>query len=102
MGRLSSSRAKMSKFGLWKFAARFGFGAKQLQGGGAGTASAKAAKERLQVMIASRKLQENADLSSMQTELLTVVERYFKVNATDVSVTVRKDGPLEVFEMQVP
>merc|ERR1711907_273837 len=84
---------------MWnRIASRLGFGAATK----APAASARAAKERLQVMIASKRLHDNADLAHLQRELLAVVERHFSVKHADINVTVRKDGGLDVFELQVP
>lgn len=62
----------------------------------AGGASAVAAKERLQVMIASKKLHDNTDLREMQRELLAVVD--VSPNQSQLLVVLNDGGRAEILQ----
>lgn len=67
--------------------------------------SAKIAKERLQVIVATRHLSERLPLEridAMKQEVLAVVNRYIAgVQMDDVTISQRKENDVDVLEMNV-
>lgn len=67
--------------------------------------SAGVAKERLQIILAlerSDHSQTGPDyLTDLQHELVSVVSKYVKVNASDIKVHLERQDTLEVLEVKV-
>lgn len=62
------------------------------------------ARERLQIILSRERASNrlaHVDVSSMQKDLLKVVQKYIAVTTDEVTVSVKKDSGLDVFEMQV-
>ncbi|KNC54311.1 cell division topological specificity factor MinE [Thecamonas trahens ATCC 50062] len=77
----------------------------------ASAASAHVARDRLQIILAksrmdaSSSLTEAVDMAKMQEDLLAVVRKHLKtsydVATDDIVCNIRRDGSLEVFELQI-
>lgn len=80
-------------------ASKQGMGALQMS-----DASGVVAKERLQIILSRQRASarlSNVDIRKLQSELLKAVRQYIPVETDEVVISVRKDGSLDVFEMQV-
>ncbi len=71
--------------------------------GGKQKASASAAKERLQIIIArERHLVNGPDfMPALHQELIAVISKYVKVNPEDIKISLDKQGNLEVLDVNV-
>ncbi len=71
--------------------------------GGKQKASASAAKERLQIIIArERHLVNGPDfMPALHQELIAVISKYVKVNPEDSKISLDKQGNLEVLDVNV-
>lgn len=65
--------------------------------------SASAAKERLQIIIASERSGRGGYdfLPALREELIAVIAKYTKVNPADIKVSLDKQGNLEVLDVNV-
>ena len=65
--------------------------------------SASAAKERLQIIIASERNGRGGYdfLPALREELIAVIAKYTKVNPADIKVSLDKQGNLEVLDVNV-
>ena len=65
--------------------------------------SASAAKERLQIIIASERSGRGGYdfLPALREELIAVIAKYTKVNPNDIKVSLDKQGNLEVLDVNV-
>ena len=65
--------------------------------------SANAAKERLQIIIASERSGRGGYdfLPALREELIAVIAKYTKVNPADIKVSLDKQGNLEVLDVNV-
>jgi cell division topological specificity factor len=65
--------------------------------------SAAVAKERLQIVIAHERAQQDTRgyLPLLQEELLTVIRRYVHIDDEQVKIQVEKEGDYEVLELNV-
>lgn len=65
--------------------------------------SANAAKERLQIIIASERNGRGGYdfLPALREELIAVIAKYTKVNPADIKVSLDKQGNLEVLDVNV-
>ena len=65
--------------------------------------SANAAKERLQIIIASERSGRGGYdfLPALREELIAVIAKYTKVNPDDIKVSLDKQGNLEVLDVNV-
>ncbi|KAG7397962.1 hypothetical protein PHYBOEH_011891 [Phytophthora boehmeriae] len=73
----------------------------------AASASSKSvAKERLQIILSHQRGSQvlaGVDLAALQKELLECVQRHIKVaNGANINIAVKNEGPMDIFEMQVP
>ncbi len=71
--------------------------------GGKQKASASAAKERLQIIIArERHILNGPDfMPALHQELIAVISKYVKVNPEDIKISLDKQGTLEVLDVNV-
>ncbi len=71
--------------------------------GGKQKASASAAKERLQIIIArERHLVNGPDfMPALHQELIAVISKDVKVNPEDIKISLDKQGNLEVLDVNV-
>ncbi len=71
--------------------------------GGKQKASASAAKERLQIIIArERHISSGPDfMPALHQELIAVISKYVKVNPEDIKISLDKQGNLEVLDVNV-
>ncbi len=71
--------------------------------GGKQKASASAAKERLQIIIArERHILNGPDfMPALHQELIAVISKYVKVNPEDIKISLDKQGNLEVLDVNV-
>ena len=65
--------------------------------------TASAAKERLQVIIArERNKSQGFDfLPELHKELIEVISKYTKVNASDIKVSLERQGNLDMLDVNV-
>ncbi|MDY7546532.1 cell division topological specificity factor MinE [Glaciimonas sp. CA11.2] len=65
--------------------------------------SASAAKERLQIIIArERSGRQGPDfLPALHKELIEVISKYTKVNASDIKISLDRQGDLEILDVNV-
>lgn len=72
--------------------------------------SAQMAKERLQIIVAHRRAEDEAHkpsslepafLQDMKREILEVVSRYVQISAEDIEATIGKDGDMDVLELNI-
>ena len=65
--------------------------------------SASAAKERLQIIIASERTNRAGPdfLPALHRELIEVISKYTKVNADDIKISLDRQGNLEVLDVNV-
>ncbi|CAH0473627.1 unnamed protein product [Peronospora belbahrii] len=70
------------------------------------SSSKSVAKERLQIILAHQRGSQvlaGIDLIALQQELLECVQRHIKVaNGANLSISVKNEGQMDIFEMQVP
>lgn len=67
-------------------------------------ASAKMAKERLQLVVAHRRTDDSAQpdyFPQLQQDLLKVLRRYVHVNDDAVQMDIEREGDLEVLELNI-
>jgi cell division topological specificity factor len=67
--------------------------------------TASVAKERLQIILAHERNGRNAAtpdyLPDLQRELVAVISKYVKVNASDIKVHLERQDNLEVLEVKI-
>ena len=65
--------------------------------------SAVAAKERLQIIIAHERNDRNAPdfLPALRQELIAVISKYTKVSQDDITISLDRQGNLEVLDVNV-
>lgn len=72
--------------------------------------SAQTAKERLQIIVAHRRAEDEKNKSSplepaflqdMKREILEVVNKYVQISAEDIEATIGKDGDMDVLELNI-
>ncbi len=65
--------------------------------------SASAAKERLQIIIARERSGRGGYdfLPALHKELLEVISKYTKVNADDITISLDRQGNMEVLDVNV-
>jgi cell division topological specificity factor len=62
------------------------------------------ARERLQIILSRQRASNRLaqiDVAALQRDLLTTVQKYIPVSSEEVVLSVKKEGSLDVFEMQV-
>ena len=66
-------------------------------------ASASVAKERLQLIIARERVNDQAPdfLPSLQRELIEVISKYVNINPNDIKVGLERQGKYEVLEVNI-
>ncbi|MDR2166062.1 MAG: cell division topological specificity factor MinE [Zoogloeaceae bacterium] len=66
--------------------------------------TAAIAKERLQLIIAHERSDQNGKpdfLPALQQELVAVISKYVSVNPEDIKVSLEKEGNCEVLEVNI-
>lgn len=65
--------------------------------------SAATAKERLQIIIAHERRDQNGPdfLPALRQELIDVISKYTKVNPDDIKISLDRQGNLEVLDVNV-
>lgn len=67
--------------------------------------TASVAKERLQLILAHERSGRSAAspdyLPQLQRELVEVIRKYVSINAEDISVSMERQGDLEVLELKI-
>jgi cell division topological specificity factor len=67
--------------------------------------TANVAKERLQIILAHERSGRNAAepdyLPALQRELVAVISKYIKINASDIKVNLERQDNLEVLEVKI-
>nr|AKB90677.1 mitochondrial MinE [Stygiella incarcerata] len=84
----------------------------KLFGGGKSTAvaesvvkSASVAKDRLHIILASQRALhrlEHLNVADLQSEIMNTIQKYVTVDAEKATLSIRREGVLDVFELQVP
>ena len=72
--------------------------------GGSKPRTASIAKERLQLIIAHERNESNNTpdfLPALQQELMAVISKYVSVNPEDIKVSIKKQGNMEVLEVNI-
>ncbi len=68
------------------------------------SASAKIAKERLQILIAKdcgSHILSNEDLKKIEAEILVIVKKYIKIDEDAIEVKVENENGLEVLGLNI-
>ncbi len=67
--------------------------------------TASVAKERLQIILAHERSGRHAAepdyLPDLQRELIAVISKYIKINASDLKVNIERQDNLEVLEVKI-
>ncbi|MEO3691192.1 MULTISPECIES: cell division topological specificity factor MinE [unclassified Roseateles] len=67
--------------------------------------TASVAKERLQLILAHERAGRSTAspdyLPQLQRELVEVIRKYVSINAEDISVSMERQGDLEVLELKI-
>jgi cell division topological specificity factor len=66
--------------------------------------SASVARERLQLIIARERSNENPNLDflpALQQELIQVISKYVRINPEDIKVSLEKQDNYEVLEVNI-